>query len=309
MAEQNSAAEEMSLRGRPMPVTNMDDPDRNTEEMPLQGRPMPESEIKLTFVQRLASIKNNITVEPVSFLMLSASILAAVATQNLGLEKACRVNLNLGVTICDALKNQDSNETSSYEKQVQQYIAYYVTWKSVITSVLPGIILAFVGGWMDLTGRRKVLMMLPVIGEIFQNISNILNVVFFDQLRLEYLIFLDAFFASIAGGWSVMFLAIFSYIADITTEVNRTHRLGLVSFCTYVGMPIGLALSGIILKHFGYYAIYGTAMSLHILNLFYITFALSDPARTKEQQEVSFFFKIIVNLFISQHFCVGIYSF
>lgn len=268
-----------------------DDTGENVEE-PLRARPMTEQQ--KTFKQKFTSAISHITVEPVAFLMLSASILAAVATQNLALEKTCRVNLNLGDAICDSLKNQDSNSTSEYERQVQQYVAYFINWKSVITSLLPGFLLAFVGGWMDKTGRRTILMMLPVLGEILQNLSNILNVVFFNQLSVQYLIFLDAFFGSFAGGWSVMFLAVFSYIADITTEKNRTHRLGLVSFCTYVGMPIGLALSGIILKNFGYYAIYGTAMSMHILNLLYILFVLHDPARTKEQLLVRFLYMFII---------------
>lgn len=286
--------------GQAMENILVDDPDGNVEEMPLQGRPMPETKEKTTFLQKLANVKNNITVEPVAFLMLVASILAAVSTQNLALEKACRVNLQLGDVICDSLKNQDSNETNTYERQVQQYVANYIIWKSVITSVLPGITLAFVGGWMDMTGRRVLLMILPVFGEILQNLSNILNVVFFNQLSVEYLIFLDAFFGSFAGGWSVMFLAVFSYIADITTEVNRTHRLGLVSFCTYVGMPIGLALSGIILNKFGYYAIYGTSMTLHLLNMLYIVFVLRDPARTKDQKLVRQF-RIIIAALRSSH--------
>lgn len=261
----------------------MADSERTPEEMPLQGRPMPEAK-KQTCLQRLASIKKNITVEPTAFLMLTASILSGMATQNLGLQKACKVNLNISESICDSL---NSVENSAYELQVQRYVSVYISSKTIITSSLPVIYLVFGGGWMDLTGRRKILLMLPVIGEIFQNISNILNVTFFYQLRVEYLYFLDAFFGAAAGGWSLLYLAIFSYIADITTNENRTHRLGIVSFCTYVGMPIGLALSGVILSNFGYYAIYGIALTMHLLNLLYIIFTLSDPLRTKDQEEVS----------------------
>lgn len=265
----------------------MERPEENGPETePLQTRPIAD-EPKPSIFQKINNVRKAITVEPVAFLMLFASLLAGITTQTLALEKTCRVNLNLSEAICDALRNQNTDNNTENERLVQLYVANLLTWKSIITSVFPCLILTFVGGWMDLTGRRKVIMLLPVIGEVFQNLSNILNVIFFYELKVEYLIFLDASLSSIAGGWSVMFLAVFSYIADITTEKNRTHRLGLVSFCTYVGMPIGLALSGIMLKQFGYLAIYITAISLHVLNLCYITFCIRDPARTKEMKEVS----------------------
>lgn len=52
--------------------------------------------------------KRNITVEPMLACYIMPSVLAGLATQNLNLEKACRVNLGYGDVICDALTRRDT---------------------------------------------------------------------------------------------------------------------------------------------------------------------------------------------------------
>lgn len=243
-----------------------------------------------TFCERLKNFGRHITVEPIAFMTLFSSVFAAVATQTLALEKACRVSLNLGDVICDSLRIQNqSNNFSAYERMVQEHYSSHLMWKSALQSVLPCIVLVFIGGWSDKTGRRKVIMLIPVIGGTLQSLSNIVNVIFFYQLPLQVLIFFDVFFINIAGGSSVMFIALFNYICDITTAETRTHRLGLINLCTFAGIPIGLSLSGIILREYGYYAIYGSALTVDVINITYIMFRISDVGRTKEQEMVSFF--------------------
>ncbi|KAI8428703.1 hypothetical protein MSG28_007409 [Choristoneura fumiferana] len=252
------------------------------ETEPLRAQ---EETPKLTLRQRISYVSKHITVEPAGVLVLSASIFAAVCTQTLQLEKACRVNLNLGDEICTSLRNQDSDNNTQYEIKVQQYVATRLAWRSAIQSVIPCIILIFVGAWSDMTGRRIIVIMVPLFGEILQCISNIINVIFFDELPVEVLIFFDVFFPAILGGWSTLFLGLFSYMGDITTVENRTHRLGFVQFCTFVGLPIGMGLSGVVLKKFGYYAVYGTSLIIHLINVTYISLRLKDPERTKEQKK------------------------
>lgn len=46
-----------------------------------------------------------------------------------------------------------------------------------------------------------------------------------------------------------MLMGVFSYIADITTEEERTLRIGIVNLCFSLGVPIGMAFSGILLKY------------------------------------------------------------
>lgn len=45
-----------------------------------------------------------------------------------------------------------------------------------------------------------------------------------------------------------MMMGVFSYIADVTTSEERTMRIGVVNLCLSLGVPIGMAFSGILLK-------------------------------------------------------------
>ncbi|XP_047985957.1 solute carrier family 46 member 3-like isoform X1 [Leguminivora glycinivorella] len=237
-------------------------------------------------VSNFFKVFKHITVEPTGAIFLCGCIFVVTSSQTLQLEKTCRVNLNLGDDICTALRNQDTTANISvYEKQVQQYVARRLAWKSVLQSVLPCITLFFVGAWSDKTGKRIIIIAIPMIGEILHCISNIINVFFFYELPVEVQIFSDVILVGLAGGWATLFLGLFSYIGDITTVENRTHRLGFVQFFTFIGMPIGLGLSGIVLKNFGYYAVYGTALTMHICNMIYITLKLKDPERNEEQKK------------------------
>lgn len=65
----------------------------------------------LTWSEKLRHIRQNITVEPILACYIIPSVLASLATQNLNLEKACRVNLAYSDDVCDALTRR---ETGNY---------------------------------------------------------------------------------------------------------------------------------------------------------------------------------------------------
>lgn len=55
-------------------------------------------------------------------------------------------------------------------------------------------------------------------------------------------------FHYIKGGKFSMMIGIFSYLADITTDKERTYRIGLISIVYTVSVPFGMAFSGILLR-------------------------------------------------------------
>lgn len=68
---------------------------------------------KKTWKEKMSYVWQNITVEPMVACYIMPSVLASLATQNLNLEKACRVNMNYTTVVCDALSNR---ETQGYER-------------------------------------------------------------------------------------------------------------------------------------------------------------------------------------------------
>lgn len=253
------------------------------EENPLNSI-LTEKKVKKSWSEKFDHVKRNITVEPLLAGLIIPSMISKFAMGNLNLDKACRVNLDFGDEVCNALIKKNNDSFASYEMQVQKLIASIEIWKSVIHTGLPCIIIMFLGAWSDRTGKRKIIILLPVIGELMTSISNLVNVYFFYEIPVEATVFLETFFPAITGGWVTMFLGVFSYISDITSEKTRTFRVGLVNFCMTAGLPIGLGLSGIFLKNFGYYGVFSMTTVMFVLVLLYGFVCLKEPDQFLKDQ-------------------------
>ena len=234
---------------------------------------------KLTFSEKIKLIKNNITVEPIMACYIMPSILASLATQNLNLEKVCLVNLKFGKEVCDALKSRQTTNYTEYEEQVQTYTAEIQAWKNVVQTAIPVMIILFVGAWSDKTGKRKICILLPIVGEFLTCIGFIINTYFFYELPAEVAALTESIFPAITGGWFTNFIGVFSYIGDITSVEDRTFRVGLVNMFMSLGYPIGSALSGVLLSWIGYYGIFSLSASLYFFSLIYGYFCLEDPKK------------------------------
>lgn len=229
------------------------------------------------FSEKLTFIRENITVEPLLAGLIIPSVISMFTMANLNLDKACRVNLQFGDEICDALVKRSNNNYSFYETEVQKLISSTDIWRGVIKTAIPCIIIMFLGAWSDRTGNRKVCIMLPILGEVLTSINNLINVYFFYEIPVQVTVFLETIFGAITGGWVTMFLGVFSYISDITSEETRTFRVGLVNFCMTVGFPIGIGMSGILLQKMGYYGVFSMTTGLFVLVFMYGCFCLKEP--------------------------------
>lgn len=242
---------------------------------------------KLTFKERLKLIKDNTTVEPIMACYVMPSVLASLAVQNLNLEKACRVNLNISSDICDALNQRQTANYTKYEDEVQRLIASVQVWKNIVQTAIPVMLILFVGAWSDKTGRRKACILIPIVGELCSCIGFIVNTYFFNEWPVEVAAFTEAIFPAITGGWFTNFIGVFSYIGDITTTENRTYRVGMVNMFMSLGYPIGSALSGVLLRMIGYYGVFSISTLLYALSLIYGYYYLEDPAPKKTKNKVN----------------------
>lgn len=245
------------------------------EEQPLTNEKKQDN-IKFedqSFIEKLRYIKSNITVEPIFAGLTIPSTLSRLAIQNLNLEKTCRIKLNLGETVCDSLINRNGNfslnHTIDYEGDVQRVISSIETWKSIIQTAIPTFLVILMGAWSDRTGNRKICILLPILGDFLVCVSNMISTIFFDEISVEVTMFFEAIFPAITGGRVMVYLGVFSYISDITNEESRTFRVGIVNLCLTAGIPIGTALSGILLKLWGYYGVFTISGSIYLMTLTY----------------------------------------
>ncbi|ALC49420.1 CG15890 [Drosophila busckii] len=235
-----------------------------------------------TWREKLRLVANNITVEPILAAYIMPSVLSNLATQNLNLEKACRVNMAYGDEICDALTRRQTANYTLEEETVQQMVARMAAWKTVIQSLFPCLLILFWGSWSDRHRRRKPCILIPVVGE-FLGVVGLMLCVYFENAPMEAAALTEAIFPSLSGGWFTMLMGVFSYIADITTEEERTLRIGILNVCFSVGVPIGMAFSGVLLKQIGFYGVFSISAAFYVLAFVYGFFFLDEPVARPEK--------------------------
>ncbi|GBP81211.1 hypothetical protein EVAR_58049_1 [Eumeta japonica] len=240
---------------------------------------------KKSLLEKISYIKSNITVEPVVAGLIIPSVISRFAMGNFNLDKACKVNKKFGDEICESLIKKEAGNYSDYEQQVQELISSIDIWKGVIHMALPCIIIIFLGAWSDRTGKRKICILMPIFGEILTAVNNLVNVYFFYEIPVHVTIFLETFFTAITGSFVTLYLGVFSYISDITTEDTRTFRVGLVNICMTTGLPVGIALGGILVQRMGYYGVFSLTSFMFIAVFMYGCFYLKEPAEILKQQD------------------------
>lgn len=88
---------------------------------------------KLGHMARLKYMMSNVTVEPLLGFFIVASVLSSLTTQNLNLQKSCRVNLNMSDFTCTALEQRNKdNYTLDEEARVQALVTDMAIWQSII---------------------------------------------------------------------------------------------------------------------------------------------------------------------------------
>ncbi|XP_018573988.1 uncharacterized protein LOC108913018 isoform X2 [Anoplophora glabripennis] len=237
-----------------------------------------QEEKNMSFCTKVKVILSNITIEPILFCYVLPSVMASVTTQNLTLEKSCRVNLRLDEGICDALaaRNESYPNYKTSEEMVQKLSANMMIWKNIIQSLLPAFLLLFLGSWSDRHKRRKPCILNPILGEVAMTIGFLLCTYFFYELPLEVNIMAEAIPPGLTGGWFAMFMGVFTYISGVTSEKNRTVRIGAVNMFLNVSVCIGISLSGILYEKIGFYGVYSLALTMYFTALIYGTFFVKD---------------------------------
>ncbi|XP_031356872.1 uncharacterized protein LOC116180845 isoform X2 [Photinus pyralis] len=233
----------------------------------------------------ICKIWNGISVEPVLILFALPFWMSSLTIQNLSLEKACRVNLNMELSTCDAIERHNTtgyNDTD--EITVHKVVASAYVWKNIIQSVFPAILLPLFGSWSDRQKTMKVLMILPIIGEIVMNIGLILCTFFFYELPMEVNVLVEVLPTAITGGSNMILLGVFTYVTSVCDTKNRTLRIGIIHTTWFVCITIGNSLSGVMYKLIGFYGIFALSLVGYALAGLYAHFLVSEISSGDEKQ-------------------------
>lgn len=190
--------------------------------------------------RRARSFMRGVHVEPLVFCYILSRTLMLLATQNLCLQKACRVNLRLSDETCAALADPTAGRRHGggngypreHEVATQRLVADMLVWQLVVQSSVPCALAVFVGSWSDRNRRRVPCMLLPVASELVRVLGLLACVRYFDQMPLVAVGIVEAVPTSLAGGRMVFFNAMFSYVGDVT-KVSRPLLLLSTAYIAY----------------------------------------------------------------------------
>ncbi|KAG6464547.1 hypothetical protein O3G_MSEX014586 [Manduca sexta] len=256
-----------------------------------------KSEVKeeppVSWSERIKKLANWFTVEPCLILYFLALIVGNIAIEQLNQEKACRSYLNYNETICtDIIKNlKNDNRTNELRTEIIIAVNDIKAWQYPMQKGIPGILVPFIGAWSDRTGNRKVLIMMPVIGEIISNCGLFFTTYYFVEWPLWLTALIESLPTALSGGFSILLLGVFSYIADVTTAEARTFRMGMLAIIVPLCSIFGQSINGILLNAVGYYGVFTIILALHSFALIYIYIRIYDIRN--EATEGTFIAKLI----------------
>ncbi|KAL3289024.1 hypothetical protein HHI36_003467 [Cryptolaemus montrouzieri] len=234
-------------------------------------------ENKLTSIQKLKFVFTHITVEPIVLFFVIAWNIKFLTSQNLWLEKACRVNLNYNSSTCHAMVMRNATGFEPFQEiQVQQLVSKMVAIRSICMGSLPAILMLFIGSWSDRHGRRKPVIMMPILGEVIGCFLLFVCVYYFSDVSLEYTALSEIIPNSLTGGWFTAFLGFFSYVSAFGDDENKTIRMGAVSVCENIGTTIGVFLIGFLVKALGFIWMYAISLAMYVTAIIYGHFMLKE---------------------------------
>ncbi|KAK4884693.1 hypothetical protein RN001_000964 [Aquatica leii] len=186
----------------------------------------------------------------------------------------------------DINRNKNSALASPLiQKTFDQNVYNYDVW--------PSILLILLGSWSDRNQSRKVLIILPLIGQTLSNVGLLISTYFFYEISMELNVLIDALPAALTGGASLLLVGIFSYTSETTADDKKTWRIGIVHIMLTISTTTGTALSGVIYRWIGFYGVFSIASALYLLGAIYGFYCIrEDKLETKKSQVLKDIFNI-----------------
>ncbi|CAG7818485.1 unnamed protein product [Allacma fusca] len=218
-----------------------------------------------------------VTIEPIIFLQMFAIHLVQIISLNQFIDRICRVTMELPEDACANLtRNVESEEiTSDVKIQVDGLASRFLMYRAVIESVTQIVISLFLGSWSDKHGR-KILFVICASGYIVTSGLNVL-LTYLPNLAPEYLL-LASIPVAVTGGYTVLLLTSFSYIASVSTAKNRSVRYAFLEMSVYLGNPAGTFMGALIYKGSGFAGVYITEVGVLLMALIYAIVRIPDDS-------------------------------
>jgi len=153
------------------------------------------------------------------------------------------------------------------KEAVQDRVADLELWDGVLVALPSAFFCLFVGNWSDFHGR-KLLLILPFIGNIVSYLAYMLNYYFFYEMATGWLLLGSV--VGVSGAYQCLNMGLYGYVSDVTSAANRTTRLsvlnGVFSLAYVIGTTLGSRLYDV---NGDYYLIFGISCGIGVLAMIY----------------------------------------
>ncbi|RXG57879.1 Proton-coupled folate transporter [Armadillidium vulgare] len=230
-------------------------------------------------LQSYSRVFSSITLEPMLFLKMVAESNYKVVGDTLEIDRICRVTLNYTDEECKAM--DDGNHTD-IQNEVQVYQNNFNYNQTLMDSFIPLLVVLLVGPMSDKYGRKPA-MISVLLG--FIGLSLVYTLTALNPSWPVQVLYLGNIFVTVGGTWVVFNMAVYSYLADITTTDCRTKRMGFADAIWYAGSPLGTMIGGFLFHGFGYAAVFILSTVLWILCLIYTIFLVKESRQPNTDYE------------------------
>ena len=232
-----------------------------------------------------------ITVEPVQFLYCLMFTTCNIVRDNLFTEKVCILDLGYSEELCSNLTKDTSSVNDSIVAEIQDRVAELEAWDGFLVAVPSVFFCLFVGTWSDYNGRKLVLI-LPFVGNILSYIAYMLNLYFFYELNTNYLLLGSVL--GLFGSYTCLNLGLYGYVSDVTSDADRTTRLGVLNGVFSAAYVVGTTMGAQLYKNVGnYYVIFGISCLIGVTSILYTIFFVEESvSRSQEERESHRFFDL-----------------
>jgi len=272
---------------REMESVNLD----NEEENRRRSEKKSEDVTKITFEtetwfslvkRKVKYFFANVTLEPVMLFYGIVGHLDSVASSQLLMDKTCLNDFGFGESVCGNLTHFPANNTV-----VQNEVAQFSVYESIVNHVFPIICSFFLGSWSDTFGR-KWLLYVYFFFRLIESTSMILNAYFMEWPK-EFLLFSVNLPVAISGGHITFSMGIAAFITEISTPEQRTFRLAMIHFVSSLGGPLGKKLGAYLWSVGGYLCVFGAGMVGKALTMLFLVVRLElfkwNPGRVQTDKE------------------------
>lgn len=146
----------------------------------------------------------------------------------------------------------------------------------LIASLLPLLVVIFLGPLSDRYGRK------PPMLAVLAGFTALAAVYLIESLKPLWpveVLYLSTILVNMTGSWVVFNMAVYSYVADITTPDTRTRRLALVDALWYMGGPLGSLLGGWVYHLGGSAPVFVISLILWFICFLYVLFLVPESVK------------------------------